>query len=399
MEITPIPRSDPIPSRMEFHKSRMARSSMFPAPAYSPLEESFNQDMAATVEKTMKKYADNLMRFLEGISSHLLQLELYCYNLDKSIREIRFDLVRDHGEADSKLKISREASPRESVQILRDKQELAETQKELAKLKLAQKESSSASHSQQNEERTAPPASDPKKTENTSGMHDLLSNSNSNSNNNLWDPSTPKCDPIAGILFTSSPDAHSTSTSTSTSTSPSPRGPPPPPPNPPTHLGQYLPPDSQYRTPQMQDICRVSPQPAQSQLKSGSIDPPITSISAAVGAAGDTTRVIMPPPSTTVPYSGIPQPGASRAEQMPYRYGGPGRTVQQQRPPQHLKSSFRVQPNDGYTTSGPHLNSGYMMYESEGGQKRHTPPPPTTSLSTRRLSSNKCSSSGSTTKC
>ncbi|GMP67203.1 hypothetical protein CsSME_00027272 [Camellia sinensis var. sinensis] len=97
----------------------MARSSMFPAPAYSPLEESFNQDMAATVEKTMKKYADNLMRFLEGISSHLLQLELYCYNLDKSIGEIRFDLVRDHGEADSKLKISREASPRGEFNFLK----------------------------------------------------------------------------------------------------------------------------------------------------------------------------------------------------------------------------------------------------------------------------------------
>ncbi|KAI8006367.1 hypothetical protein LOK49_LG07G02222 [Camellia lanceoleosa] len=129
--------------------------------------------MATTVEKTMKKYADNLMRFLEGISSRLSQLELYCYNLDKSIGEICFDLVHDHGEADSKLKSleKRLQEVHRSVQILRDKQELAETQKELAKLQLAQKESSSASHSQQNEERTAPPASDPKKTENTSDMH------------------------------------------------------------------------------------------------------------------------------------------------------------------------------------------------------------------------------------
>lgn len=83
----------------------MTRSSMFPAPAYSPPEESsFNQDMICTVDKTMKKYADNIMRFLEGISSRLSQLELYCYNLDKSIGEMRADLVRDHGEADSKLK-------------------------------------------------------------------------------------------------------------------------------------------------------------------------------------------------------------------------------------------------------------------------------------------------------
>ncbi|KAL7185539.1 hypothetical protein ACSBR2_027477 [Camellia fascicularis] len=103
MEITSIPRSDPIPPRNSI-KAGWQDHQCSPAPTYSTPEESFNQDMAATVEKTMKKYADNLMCFLEGISSRLSQLELYCYNLDKSIGEIRFDLVHDHGEADSKLK-------------------------------------------------------------------------------------------------------------------------------------------------------------------------------------------------------------------------------------------------------------------------------------------------------
>lgn len=87
----------------DFQKSRMARSAMFPA-VYNQPEDSFGQDVIATVEKSMKKYADNLMRFLEGISSRLSQLELYCYNLDKSIGEMRSDLVRDHGDQDSKLK-------------------------------------------------------------------------------------------------------------------------------------------------------------------------------------------------------------------------------------------------------------------------------------------------------
>lgn len=87
----------------EFHKSRMARSSVFPS-AYSPPEEFNNQEVISTVERTMKKHTDNLMRFLEGISSRLSQLELYCYNLDKSIGEMRADLVCDHEGADSKLK-------------------------------------------------------------------------------------------------------------------------------------------------------------------------------------------------------------------------------------------------------------------------------------------------------
>lgn len=82
----------------------MAQSSAFPAPSYSPPEDYVNQDLATTVERTMKKYADNLMRFLEGISSRLSQLELYCYNLDKSVGEMRTELARDNMEADSKLK-------------------------------------------------------------------------------------------------------------------------------------------------------------------------------------------------------------------------------------------------------------------------------------------------------
>lgn len=89
--------------KQDFQKSRVARGAMFPA-VYNQPEDSLSQEVIATVEKSMKKYADNLMRFLEGISSRLSQLELYCYNLDKSIGEMRSDLVRDHGEADSKLK-------------------------------------------------------------------------------------------------------------------------------------------------------------------------------------------------------------------------------------------------------------------------------------------------------
>lgn len=89
----------------EFHKSRVARGSVFPAASYSPPEESsFNQDVVSAVEGSMKKYSDNIMRFLEGLSSRLSQLELYCYNLDKSIGEMRSDLVRDHEGSDSRLK-------------------------------------------------------------------------------------------------------------------------------------------------------------------------------------------------------------------------------------------------------------------------------------------------------
>ncbi|KAJ0826945.1 hypothetical protein HanRHA438_Chr17g0820101 [Helianthus annuus] len=158
-------------SNKEFNKSRMARTSVFPNSSYSPPDDSGNQEVIImAVERSMKKHTDNVMRFLEGLSSRLSQLELYCYNLDKSIGEMRSDLTRDHGESEVKLKFLEKhvQEVHRSVQILRDKQELADTQKELAKLQLAQKESSSSS-SQQNEEGSSTP--DGRKKESSPDSH------------------------------------------------------------------------------------------------------------------------------------------------------------------------------------------------------------------------------------
>ncbi|KAK4254106.1 hypothetical protein QN277_009533 [Acacia crassicarpa] len=77
------------------------------------------------------------------------------------------DLNHSNGEAESKLKFLDKhiQEVHKSVQILREKQELADTQKELAKLQLVQKESSSSSHARSNEERSSPSVTKPKKTD------------------------------------------------------------------------------------------------------------------------------------------------------------------------------------------------------------------------------------------
>ncbi|WOK91516.1 pollen-specific leucine-rich repeat extensin-like protein 3 isoform X3 [Canna indica] len=107
-------------------------------------QEDFSKEcMMSTVEKCMKKYADNVLRSLEGISGRLSQLEIHCYKLERSLGEFRADFIQEQSDNDMKFK-SLEKHIQEvhrSVQILRDKQELAETQKELAKLQLMQKES------------------------------------------------------------------------------------------------------------------------------------------------------------------------------------------------------------------------------------------------------------------
>ncbi|KAJ6859263.1 trithorax group protein osa-like isoform X2 [Populus alba x Populus x berolinensis] len=404
--------SDPVigsNSSKDFHKSKMTRSSVYPASSYSQPEDSFHfsPDVVSSVEKGMKKHTDNIMRFLEGISSRLSQLELSCYNLDKAIGDMRSDSIRDNEEADLKLK-SLEKHIQEvhrSVQILRDKQELAETQKELAKLQLAQKEPSSSSQSQSNEEKATPAASDPKATDNASDIR----------NQQL----------ALALPHHVAPQQHA------------PPVPPPsqtPPQNvtqqqsyylPPAQLptpaapiqhpqNQYLPSDPQYRTPQMQDVSRVAPQPAQPQVNQTlqgqqfpqyqqqwpqqlplqvqppqqtqpQIKPPSTTAYTPYQPPCQPTN---PSPQETLPnslpmqvsYSGVPQSLASRADTMPYGYGA-GRTAVPQQPrqpsPQQIKGTFGGQHSDAYATAGPHPGqppvSAYMVYDGEGGRTHHPP--------------------------
>ncbi|KHN31988.1 hypothetical protein glysoja_025822 [Glycine soja] len=366
----------------DFHKSRR----MFPTTAYNPPEDSLSQDVIATVEKSMKKYADNLMRFLEGISSRLSQLELYCYNLDKSIGEMKCDINRDHVEQESRLK-SLEKHVQEvhrSVQILRDKQELAETQKELAKLQLAQKESSSSSHSQSNEERSSP-TTDPKKTDNAS-----------DANNQQLALALPH--QIAPQPQPPAPQVQAQAQAPAPNVTQVPQQPPyymPPTPLPnpavPQHpQNQYLPSDQQYRTPQ-----HVAPQPTPSQVTPS----PVQQFSHyqqqqqqpqqqqqqqqqqwSQPTSNAISKTLPNSMAMQMPYSGVPPPGSSRTDAIPYGYGGAGRTVPQQPPPQQMKSSFPAPPADMYGPSGnlpalPPPSGAYMMYDGEGGRTHHPPQP------------------------
>ncbi|KAI5567845.1 hypothetical protein BDE02_13G118100 [Populus trichocarpa] len=390
-------------SSKDFHKSRMTRSSMFPATSYSQPEDSFNQDVVSIVEKSMKKQTDNIMRFLEGISSRLSQLELCCYNLDKSIGEMRSDFVRDNEEADLKLK-SLEKHIQEvhrSVQILRDKQELAETQKELYKLQLAQKEPSSSSHSQSSEEKVAPAASDPKTTDNTSEIRNqqlALALPHQVAPQQQAPPVPPPSQtPPQNV-------AQQQSYYLSPAPLPTPAAPTQHPQN------QYLTSDPQYRTPQMQDVSRVAPaqpqvnqtpqgqqfpqyqqqwpqqlhlqlQPPQQPSMQPQIKPPSNTVYTPYPPAGQPTN---PSPPETLPnsmpmqvsYSGVPQPMSSCADTVPYGYGAGRAAVPQQPPPQQIKGNFGAQPSDVYATAGSHPGlppvSAYMIYDGETGRTHHT---------------------------
>ncbi|KAL1299109.1 hypothetical protein HN51_043519 [Arachis hypogaea] len=392
----------------DFHKSRMARTSIFPDTAYNSPEDSISQDVIAAVEKSMKKNADNLMRFLEGISSRLSQLELYCYNIDKSIGEMRSDLNTDHGEAELKLN-SLEKHIQEvhrSVQILRDKQELADTQKELAKLQLVQKESSSTSHSHSNEERSSPSATEPKRTDKASDAH------NQQLALALPHQVAPQQQPVAPPPAPAPAPAPAPNVAPATQ-QPSYYMPPTPLPNLPSVAqvpqNQYLPSDQQYRTtqptssqatqslsmqqysqyqqPQLpqpqqqwpQQVQPPQPPPMQSQMRppSTNVYTPYLPNHATNPSPSETLPNSMP---MQMPYSGIPPAASGSSDAMPYGYSRAGRTGPQQPLPPQIKSSFPGQPGDPYGTSATHAapppTSAYMIYDSEGGRTHPPPQPP-----------------------
>ncbi|XP_020590416.1 TGF-beta-activated kinase 1 and MAP3K7-binding protein 3-like [Phalaenopsis equestris] len=123
----------------ELHENRVGRPF---ATVYGHSEDFPRDDVISAVEICMKKHADNLMRNLEEIIGRLTQLELFCYKLERSVGEFRTDMIHGQSEADMKLKSLEKhvLEVQRSVQVIRDKQDLADAHKELTKLHLSQKE-------------------------------------------------------------------------------------------------------------------------------------------------------------------------------------------------------------------------------------------------------------------
>ncbi|PRQ30924.1 hypothetical protein RchiOBHm_Chr5g0029881 [Rosa chinensis] len=78
----------------------------------------------------MKKYADNLLQVMEGISARLTQLESRTRHLENSVDDLKVSVGNNHGNADGKMRqmenILRDVQT--GVQDLKDKQSIVEAQ-------------------------------------------------------------------------------------------------------------------------------------------------------------------------------------------------------------------------------------------------------------------------------
>lgn len=106
-----------------------------------------NSVIVSAVEKTMKNYADGVLRVLEGMSGRLSQLELASQDLEHSVASLKVSVDDYHEHTDENFKILNERimEMHRGLQILRDKQDIFEAHAQLAKLQtskaLAEKES------------------------------------------------------------------------------------------------------------------------------------------------------------------------------------------------------------------------------------------------------------------
>ncbi|KAJ7271440.1 hypothetical protein O6H91_21G029600 [Diphasiastrum complanatum] len=106
------------------------------------IKDSLESATVAAVERTMKKYADVLLRVLEGMSGRLSQLENTTQRLEHSVQVLKSDAANHHGESDGKLRMLENhiKEVQRGVQILRDKQEISEAHSQLVKLQLVKSE-------------------------------------------------------------------------------------------------------------------------------------------------------------------------------------------------------------------------------------------------------------------
>eukprot|EP00250_Pteridium_aquilinum_P012509 c20767_g2_i1 orf=174-1391(+) len=109
--------------------------------------ERHNSLIVSAVERTMKNYADGVLRVLEGMSGRLSQLELTTQDLEHSITSLKgsVDDYHEHTGRNFNILNERVMEMHRGVQILRDKQDITEAHAQLAKLQtskaLAEKES------------------------------------------------------------------------------------------------------------------------------------------------------------------------------------------------------------------------------------------------------------------
>lgn len=121
-------------------------------PVVSPQSHSESESLISVIDSKMKELAENLVHAVEGISARLTQLENRTRRLENSVDDLKDSFESHHSSSDRKLKDLENILTQVlgGIQDLRDKQEIAEAQLQLAKLQMLKDNQQS-----QNQKRTS----------------------------------------------------------------------------------------------------------------------------------------------------------------------------------------------------------------------------------------------------
>ncbi|KAJ0113736.1 hypothetical protein Patl1_02806 [Pistacia atlantica] len=121
-------------------------------PAKVILEKDCNSSdgtIVSEIDRTVKKYVDDILHVLEGVSARITQLETRTRNLENSIDDLKVSVGNNHGSTDGKMRLMENIlrEVQSGVLVLKDKQEIVEAQLQFSKLQVSKVDQQSESQS------------------------------------------------------------------------------------------------------------------------------------------------------------------------------------------------------------------------------------------------------------
>ncbi|KAL3526397.1 hypothetical protein ACH5RR_011053 [Cinchona calisaya] len=105
-------------------------------------QNALDPSLVSEIDRTVKKYADNLMHAVDCVSARLTQLESRTRHIENSLDEMKASVGTNHGSSDGRMRqlenILKEVQ--NGVQFIRDKQEIMDARLHLAKLQVSKAE-------------------------------------------------------------------------------------------------------------------------------------------------------------------------------------------------------------------------------------------------------------------
>ncbi|XP_050224640.1 vacuolar protein-sorting protein bro1 [Mercurialis annua] len=95
-----------------------------------------NAAMMSEIDKTMKKYTNNLLHILEGVSARLTQLESRSRHLENTVDELKVSIGNNHGNTDGKIEQVEKVliKLQAGIEVLKDNHEMFDARLRLSGL-------------------------------------------------------------------------------------------------------------------------------------------------------------------------------------------------------------------------------------------------------------------------